>query len=65
MVWLIRKCTRCGKYTLKKDRCSYCGGKTHIPHPARFSPDDRYGIYKGMMRSQKNERNHNNNERKS
>ncbi len=53
MVWLARKCTECKRYTLRKDRCPYCGGIVRIPHPAKFSPDDKYAKYKGMMRSLK------------
>lgn len=37
----IRKCVKCEKYTLK-DVCPYCGEKTRIAHPAKFSPDDPY-----------------------
>ena len=54
MVWLLRKCLRCGRYTLKKDVCPYCGGKVHIPHPAKFSPDDKYIRYR--MATMKKER---------
>jgi len=63
MVWLMRKCTKCGKYTLKNDRCPYCAGTVHIPHPAKFSPDDKYAKYKGMMRDLRNETNNNYRER--
>jgi len=55
MVWLMRKCSECGKYTLRKDQCPYCRGGVRIPHPAKFSPDDKYAKYKGFMRSFKNE----------
>ena len=51
MVWLMRRCTECEKYTFNKDKCPHCGGKVSIPHPAKFSPDDKYAKYKGMMRS--------------
>ncbi|MEM1586596.1 MAG: RNA-protein complex protein Nop10 [Candidatus Bathyarchaeia archaeon] len=51
MVWLLRRCTKCGKYTLKRDECPYCHGEVRVPHPAKFSPDDKYAIYKGMLRS--------------
>jgi len=53
MVWLARRCTECKRYTLRKDKCPYCGGNLRIPHPAKFSPDDKYAKYKGMMRSLK------------
>jgi H/ACA ribonucleoprotein complex subunit 3 len=26
--------------------CPYCGGKVHIPHPPKFSPDDKYVRYR-------------------
>ncbi len=50
MVWLLRKCTNCGRYTLRQDRCPACGGTLRIPHPAKFSLDDRYMSYKLKMR---------------
>ncbi len=43
---ILRKCKRCGRYTLRKDRCPYCGGEVVNPHPPKYSPDDRYFIYK-------------------
>lgn len=45
MRYLIRKCTKCGRYTLK-DRCPICGSETVSPHPPRFSPEDRYVAYR-------------------
>lgn len=58
MVWLLRKCEECGKYTLRLDGCPYCGGVVHIPHPAKFSPDDKYLKYRMALKreSQQNER---------
>ena len=52
MVWLLRKCEKCGKYTLKIDVCPYCGGKVRIPHPAKFSPDDKYLKYRLAYKQQ-------------
>ena len=49
MVWLLRRCEVCGRYTLK-DRCPACGGPVRTPHPARFSPDDKYLRYRVMAR---------------
>lgn len=46
MVWLMRKCVQCGNYTLKQDKCPTCGGKVQTPHPARFSPHDKYAKYR-------------------
>ena len=45
MKWLMRKCIQCLRYTLK-DACPYCGHSTRIPHPAKFSPDDKYAKYR-------------------
>jgi len=50
MVWLLRKCENCGRYTLKTEVCPYCGGKPRIPHPAKFSPDDKYAKYRHAMK---------------
>ncbi|WXG42970.1 MAG: RNA-protein complex protein Nop10 [Promethearchaeati archaeon SRVP18_Atabeyarchaeia-1] len=43
---LLRKCAQCGRYTLKKDACPYCGGKLTMPYPPKFSPVDKYGEYR-------------------
>jgi H/ACA ribonucleoprotein complex subunit 3 len=50
MVWLLRKCVKCGKYTLNQESCPICGGNLRIPHPAKFSPEDRYAKYRRAMR---------------
>ncbi|MBS7619140.1 RNA-protein complex protein Nop10 [Candidatus Bathyarchaeota archaeon] len=49
MVWLLRYCKRCDRYTLKQV-CPICDGPVKIPHPAKFSLDDKYGKYKLLMR---------------
>lgn len=46
MVWLLRKCENCRKYTLNTEKCPYCGGRVRIPHPPKFSPDDKYLKYR-------------------
>ncbi|MEM0218193.1 MAG: RNA-protein complex protein Nop10 [Desulfurococcaceae archaeon] len=46
MNWLMRKCSKCGRYTLAKDKCPYCGGELIVPHPPRFSPVDKYVEYR-------------------
>jgi len=46
----LRKCVQCGRYTLKQDKCPYCGGPLKNPHPPRFSPEDRYGKYRRMLK---------------
>jgi H/ACA ribonucleoprotein complex subunit 3 len=50
MVWLLRKCEECRRYTLNQEECPYCGGNVHIPHPAKFSPEDRYAKYRRAMK---------------
>lgn len=46
MVWLLRKCEKCGVYTLRVDVCPVCGGRVRVPHPPKFSPDDKYLRYR-------------------
>ncbi|MGC9346427.1 MAG: RNA-protein complex protein Nop10 [Candidatus Bathyarchaeales archaeon] len=53
MVWLLRKCEKCGKYTLKKDKCPYCSGKVRAPHPPKFSPDDKYLKYRMALKMER------------
>ena len=50
MVWLLRRCEKCDRYTLKQDACPVCGGPVKMPHPAKFSLDDRYRKYRLKMR---------------
>jgi H/ACA ribonucleoprotein complex subunit 3 len=51
VVWLLRKCEKCEEYTLNQEECPHCGGKVRIPHPPKFSPDDKYAKYRLAMRS--------------
>ncbi|MGD8565062.1 MAG: RNA-protein complex protein Nop10 [Candidatus Bathyarchaeota archaeon] len=46
MVWLLRKCEACKEYTLERETCPYCAGRVRTPHPAKFSPDDKYLRYR-------------------
>ncbi len=50
MKWIMRKCARCGRYTLRHDKCPYCGGPLMVPHPPRFSPEDKYVAYRIEMK---------------
>jgi len=43
---LLRRCPNCGMYTLRRDKCPYCGGTPGAAHPAKFSPEDPYGEYR-------------------
>jgi H/ACA ribonucleoprotein complex subunit 3 len=45
---LMMRCTNCGRYTLG-DKCPACGTKTATPHPARYSPDDKYARYRSPL----------------
>ncbi|MGA2876105.1 MAG: RNA-protein complex protein Nop10 [Nitrososphaerales archaeon] len=50
---ILRKCKVCLNYTLG-DKCPKCGSlETTIPHPPRFSPDDRYLRYRVRSRYDK------------
>lgn len=55
---ILKKCTKCGKYSISLN-CQFCKSKTHNPHPAPFSIDDKHGEYR---RKAKNIINHTNKE---
>ncbi|MCP8305356.1 MAG: ribosome biogenesis protein [archaeon] len=42
---LLKKCPACNTYTLQK-KCPKCKNLTVSPHPAKFSIDDRYALYR-------------------
>lgn len=44
----ILVCTE-GHYSLR-DPCPTCQGKTHAPHPPRYSPQDQYGEYRRRLK---------------
>ena len=50
MVWLLRKCIKCQAYTLNQNYCPFCGNSVRVPHPAKFSPEDRYAKYRIAMK---------------
>jgi H/ACA ribonucleoprotein complex subunit 3 len=41
----------CGEYTLK-EVCPYCGGKVRVPHPSRFSIEDRVGKWRRQLKKE-------------
>ena len=47
---MLRKCVKCGRYTLRQNRCPYCGGPLRVPHPPKFSPEDKYGEYRRRLK---------------
>jgi len=42
-------CTSCAQYTLETI-CSLCHKKTVTKKPARFSPQDHYGVYRQKLK---------------
>jgi len=46
----IRKCRRCGRYTLS-EKCPECGGDTGNPRPAPYAPSDPYAVYRRQYRA--------------
>lgn len=47
----ILKCPKCNEYTLK-EICKKCNVKTIEPKPPKFSPVDKYGKYRRMMKKE-------------
>ena len=45
MKFQLRICQKCKKYYLK-EKCKNCNNETISPHPAKFSPDDKYMRYR-------------------
>ena len=33
-----------------REKCPFCGGELYVPHPPRFSPQDRYVYYRLKMK---------------
>lgn len=48
MKFKMKRCPKCKRYTLK-ETCPVCNIQTVTAHPARFSPDDKYLLYKVRM----------------
>jgi H/ACA ribonucleoprotein complex subunit 3 len=48
---LLRVCRSCGRYTLSMT-CPVDHAETRTPHPARFSPQDRWGKYRRALQAQ-------------
>ncbi len=45
---ILRVCRDCPRYTFH-ETCPSCHVPTRTPHPARFSPGDRWGKYRRML----------------
>ncbi|HVP97170.1 RNA-protein complex protein Nop10 [Methanoregula sp.] len=46
----IRRCSADHTYTLSL-QCPVCGRPTAIAHPARFSVQDRFGLFRRMAKN--------------
>ncbi|MEM0329447.1 MAG: nucleolar RNA-binding Nop10p family protein [Nitrososphaerota archaeon] len=42
MPGLLKKCTKCGRYTIKEESCPVCGGPLKSAHPPNISLKHRY-----------------------
>lgn len=51
MRYLLRKCINCGEYTFK-EVCPYCKGKVRVPHPSKFSIEDRVGKWRRQLKKE-------------
>ncbi|RLI33866.1 RNA-protein complex protein Nop10 [Candidatus Bathyarchaeota archaeon] len=47
---LLKRCIRCGEYTLSQTVCPRCGGELRNPAPPKFSLEDRYGKYRRALK---------------
>jgi H/ACA ribonucleoprotein complex subunit 3 len=45
---LLHVCRECGRYTFA-DACPLGHGATRTPHPARYSPHDRWAKYRRAL----------------
>ncbi|MFX1319603.1 MAG: RNA-protein complex protein Nop10 [Promethearchaeota archaeon] len=48
----MKKCQQCNTYTLNSTQCPKCKGPVESAHPARFSIEDRYGVYRRKMKKE-------------
>ncbi|HTX60944.1 MAG TPA: RNA-protein complex protein Nop10 [Methanobacterium sp.] len=47
----MKKCRSCGEYTIQTE-CPYCGGAVGEIYPPRYSPEDKYGKYRRLLKKQ-------------
>lgn len=50
----LRKCKKCNRYTMNKEKCPYpdCDGETTIVNPPKFSIQDKYGKYRRIFKKE-------------
>jgi len=44
----ILRCQNCHSFSMGQD-CN-CGGKAIVVHPAKYTPDDKYGVYRRKVK---------------
>ena len=49
----ISHCKKCNTFTLES-YCNKCNSQTSNPLPPKFSPEDRYGKYRRMLKEKFN-----------
>ena len=47
----MNKCRSCGGYTLQ-NKCPYCEGDLGVIYPPKYSPTDKYGKYRRLLKKQ-------------
>ena len=52
MQTLVFQCKSCDIFTISKE-CPHCFSNTSNPLPPRFSPQDKYGKYRRMLKENK------------
>ncbi|MHA1917109.1 MAG: RNA-protein complex protein Nop10 [Candidatus Ranarchaeia archaeon] len=49
----LYRCSVCDKYSLSETKCPKCGSTMESAHPAKFSPQDKYGKYRRALLKKK------------
>jgi H/ACA ribonucleoprotein complex subunit 3 len=47
----MKRCNSCREYTLQ-DVCPHCGGDVEVIYPPKYSPEDKYGKYRRILKKQ-------------
>ncbi len=53
MKTLIRKCVKCGKYTME-EKCPKCGSQTRSTDPLKYSPSDKFQKFRIREKEEEN-----------
>ena len=49
---ILHRFIACWRYTLNDKLSPFCGEKVVYAHPAKYSPEDRYGKYRRQLKRQ-------------